>query len=100
LILCRFYRDLYPWEFLCEIVEGATGLKADQAMLQAISTNISNVVRRFNLREGLRREDDRLPGRLHKEALATGRHMDEADLEKMVGDYYRLRGWDEEGRPE
>lgn len=100
LILCRFYRDLYPWEFLCEIVEGATGLKADEAMLKAISANISDVVRQFNLREGLRREDDRLPGRLHKEALKSGHHIGEAELEKMVDDYYRLRGWDEEGRPE
>ncbi|MBW1859781.1 MAG: hypothetical protein JRI70_06825 [Deltaproteobacteria bacterium] len=24
----------------------------------------------------------------------------EAELEKMLSDYYRLRGWDEEGKPE
>ena len=99
LILCRFYRDLYPWETLCEIVQGTTGLKADQATLVAISARISDTVRRFNIQEGLRREHDRLPARLHKEALKTGHHIDEAELDKMLADYYRLRGWDEQGRP-
>ncbi len=99
LILCRFYRDLYPWETLCEIVQGTTGLKADQATLVAISARVSDTVRRFNIQEGLRREHDRLPARLHKEALKTGHHIGEAELDKMLADYYRLRGWDEQGRP-
>ena len=100
LILCRFYRDLYPWESLCEIVRGVTGLKADQAALGAISANVSNIVRQFNIQEGLGQEDDRLPKRLHKEALRSGHHIGEAELQKMLADYYRLRGWDEQGRPE
>jgi aldehyde:ferredoxin oxidoreductase len=100
LILCRFYRDLYPWESLSEIVRGVTGLKADQAALGAISANISNIVRQFNIQEGLGPEDDRLPKRLHKEALRSGHHIGEAELQKMLADYYRLRGWDEQGRPE
>ena len=99
LILCRFYRDLYPWETLCEIVQGTTGLKADQATLVAISARISDTVRRFNIQEGLRREHDKLPARLHKEALKTGHRIDEAEIDKMLADYYRLRGWDEQGRP-
>lgn len=99
LILCRFYRDLYPWETLCEIVQGTTGLMADQATLVAISARVSDTVRRFNIQEGLRREHDRLPARLHKKALKTGHHIGEAELDKMLADYYRLRGWDEQGRP-
>ncbi len=99
LILCRFYRDLYPWEALCEIVRGVTGIEADKATLRAITANISNVVRKFNIQEGLSREDDRLPGRLYKEALKGGHQITEAELERMVTDYYRLRGWDENGCP-
>jgi aldehyde:ferredoxin oxidoreductase len=99
LILCRFYRDLYPWEALCDIVQGLTGIDADITRLKAISANISNTVRTFNIREGLRREDDRLPNRLHKEALKGGKQITEAELERMVADYYRLRGWDEQGTP-
>ena len=99
LILCRFYRDLYPWETLGEIVHSVTGIEADKTTLKAISANISNVVRKFNIQEGLRREDDRLPSRLYKEALKGGQRITEAELERMVTDYYRLRGWDEKGRP-
>lgn len=99
LILCRFFRDLYPWEALCEIVQGLTGIEANTTRLRAISANISNMVRTFNIQEGLRREDDRLPTRLHKEALKSGHQISEAEIEKMVGDYYRLRGWDEQGKP-
>jgi aldehyde:ferredoxin oxidoreductase len=99
LILCRFFRDLYPWESLCEMVQGITGIKADEMTLKEISANISNTVRTFNVREGLKAEDDRLPNRLYREALKGGHRISEAELEKMVSDYYRLRGWDEKGKP-
>ncbi len=99
LILCRFYRDLYPWEVLCKMVQGLTGLEASTNRLKAISANISNMVRTFNIQEGLRPEDDRLPSRIHKEALKSGHQISETELEKMVADYYHLRGWDEHGKP-
>jgi aldehyde:ferredoxin oxidoreductase len=99
LILCRFFRDLYPWETLCEIIQAVTGMEADEEKLKAISASISDTVRSFNLREGLTRDDDRLPGRLYREALKTGHRITEAELEYMRADYYHLRGWDEDGRP-
>lgn len=99
LILCRFFRDLYPWEVLCEVIHGLTGMEADTTRLKAVSANVSNMVRTFNIREGLTREDDRLPSRLHREALKSGHRITEAELDKMVEEYYRLRGWDEQGKP-
>jgi aldehyde:ferredoxin oxidoreductase len=99
LILCRFFRDLYPWEALCETVQGLTGIETSTTRLKAISANISNMVRTFNIQEGLRREDDRLPSRLHKEALKSGHQISEVELETMVTEYYHLRGWDEQGKP-
>ena len=99
LILCRFFRDLYPWEALCETVHGLTGIETSTTKLKAISANISNIVRTFNIQEGLRREDDRLPSRLHKEALKSGHQISEVEIETMVTEYYHLRGWDEQGKP-
>jgi aldehyde:ferredoxin oxidoreductase len=99
LILCRFYGDLYPWEQLCEIIKGLTGIDADHTTLKSIGARIADTVRRFNIREGLKRQDDRLPGRLHKEALRSGHCISEAELQKMVAEYYCLRGWDEQGTP-
>ncbi len=99
LILCRFYRDLYPWESLCEVVEGLTGLRVNTVDLKAISSRISDTIRNFNIQEGLRPEDDRLPERLLKNPLKGGHRITEGELEKMVSEYYHLRGWDDQGYP-
>jgi aldehyde:ferredoxin oxidoreductase len=96
-ILCRFFRDIYPWDRLSRIIEMTTGLKADKAALQKIASEISALTRRFNIREGLKPEDDRLPRRFYNEMLKTGHIVKETDLTAMLKDYYTLRGWDESG---
>ena len=98
-ILCRFYRDLYPWDRLTRIIEMTTGLKADKAALQKIASRISTLTRFFNIREGLKSEDDKLPKRFYKEILQTGHVVNEADFAAMLKEYYTLRGWNENGIP-
>jgi len=99
LILCRFYRDFYPWEELEQIIYSVTGSKTNKKVLKSIASGITNLVRNFNIREGLKLEDDQLPKRLYKESLKTGHKIKQDDLEFMRTDYYRLRGWDQSGRP-
>ncbi len=99
LILCRFYRDLYPWESVCEIVEAVTGMPTSQTSLKSVASRISDTVRRFNIQEGLKPEEDRLPERIHKEALKSGHRITEEDLNIMLEEYYQLRGWDKKGQP-
>jgi aldehyde:ferredoxin oxidoreductase len=98
LILCRFYRDLYPWEQLKEIIHTVTGLDVDQKTLQEKAGAISDIVRRFNLREGMKPEDERLPKSLHRKLEKTGDIITEQELDYMLKDYYSLRGWDESGQ--
>lgn len=98
-VLCRFFRDLYPWEQLSTMVGALTGLPADKEELREIAAAISTTVRRFNIREGLVPADDRLPARLHKKLADSGKVITPEELDTMVADYYRLRGWDEAGRP-
>jgi len=100
MILCRFFRDIYPWERLGQIIEMTTGIKADKAALQKIASELASLTRCFNLREGLKPEDDRLPRRFFKEMLKTGHVANETNLATMLKDYYALRGWDEDGIPE
>jgi aldehyde:ferredoxin oxidoreductase len=99
LVLCRFYRDLYPWEELSQIIGSLTGVAATKENLRKIAADISTLVRRFNLREGMSSEDERLPKQLHKKIEATGQVITEEELNVMLFDYYRLRGWDENGIP-
>ncbi len=100
LILCRFYRDMYPWERLGEIIEMTTGLKQDKAALRKRASEISTLIRFFNIREGLKPEDDNLPKRFYKESLKTGHWIKEEELGTMLQDYYNLRGWHKNGLPE
>jgi len=64
---------------------------------------IWNVERLFNVRAGFTREHDTLPERLFKEAIKTGPSKgeiyDRREFEKLLFEYYRLRGWDENGVP-
>lgn len=99
LILCRFYRDLYPWEAIGEIIALTTGESMSKADLQVLAARVTDSARRFNWREGLRAQDDWLPKRLLSQALPDGRRIESADLRRLVDDYYRLRGWRETGRP-
>jgi aldehyde:ferredoxin oxidoreductase len=97
-ILCRFYRDLYPWEELGRMMTLTTGEGMDKAALQALAARVTDSARRFNLREGLRVTDDWLPKRLLSEALPDGRRITAQDLRTLVDDYYRLRGWSDSGQ--
>jgi aldehyde:ferredoxin oxidoreductase len=94
-VLCRFYRDLYTWEELEKIIYLVTGLALDQNALKKIAAHIADMTREFNIREGFRPEQDRLPKRLHKEALPSGHAISEQEMEIMLKDYYKLRGWDQ-----
>ncbi len=100
LILCRFYRDFYPWEQLKGIIHSVTGIKVDRKALQDKASDISTLIRHFNLREGMKPEDERLPKSLHRELHKTGQVITEEEMEFMLKDYYRLRGWDEKGKPQ
>jgi aldehyde:ferredoxin oxidoreductase len=99
LILCRFYRDLYPWDILSYLIRMTTGLDEKREILEKRASDISDLVRLFNIREGLKPEDDRLPKYLHKELKKTGRTIGEEELKEMILEYYRLHGWNEQGVP-
>ncbi|ACN14526.1 aldehyde-ferredoxin oxidoreductase [Desulforapulum autotrophicum HRM2] len=98
-ILCRFFKDLYPWEELSKVLFLATGLTCNPGDLSTIAAGIKDNTRRFNLREGLTSADDTLPPRLFGHNLEGGGGITQEELEILVSDYYRIRGWDAKGIP-
>jgi len=95
MILCRFFRDLYPWDKLSQIINATMGMKLGKAQLQKIALDITNLAREFNLREGMTSDDDSLPKRYFDDKLEdSGKVVSRADFEKLKSDYYRLKGWD------
>jgi aldehyde:ferredoxin oxidoreductase len=98
LILCRFYRDFYLWDVLGDVIHKVTGLDASETALKEKARAIASQIRRFNLREGMQPEDERLPKALHQALTDTGQVITEDQLEVMLKEYYLLQGWDETGQ--
>ncbi len=59
-----------------------------------------NLERLWNLKAGLTKADDSLPQRLLKEAHRSGPSAGvTVHLDVMLPDYYRQRGWNDDGVP-
>jgi len=100
LIVCRFYRDLYMWDELSEIIEATTGIKMKKMDLKRTASHVIDLTRRFNIREGVTKEDDTLPSRFFDEPLGEEKKvLRRDDFNRMLADYYRLRGWSKAGIP-
>jgi len=68
--------------------------------LGKIGERVWNMEREFNNRAGFTSKDDTLPKRLLTEPAKTGPAKGLVNgLDKMLPEYYKVRGWDTEGRP-
>jgi len=99
-ILCVFYRDMILWPELRQLVKALTGWDYTQPELEEIANRIVTLTKVFNLREGATREQDTLPKRMFREPLNEGRDVITVEeLDFMLDEYYKLRGWDSQRRP-
>jgi aldehyde:ferredoxin oxidoreductase len=79
----------------------ACGPEFSMESLNDIGERIWNLERDFNNRAGFTRKDDDLPKRLKTEPAQTGPAKGlVSGIDKMIPEYYAVRGWDEEGRLE
>jgi len=68
--------------------------------LTEVGERIWNLERQFNVAAGFSAKDDTLPRRLLKEAAKTGPAQGLVNgLDKMLPEYYALRGWGTDGLP-
>jgi len=83
---------------LTKMIKLVTGFDFTADELMRTGERIFNLGRAFDMREGLRRRDDRLPKRF-MEPLQDGSSAGEVimaeDFDNMLDEYYRLRGWDQ-----
>ncbi len=86
-----------------KMLTGVSGVTFTEADMWTLGERLYNITRMFNVREGFSRKDDTLPKRLMnepiKEGLTKGAVISQDDLDFMLGEYYKLRGWDENGVP-
>jgi len=100
LVVCKFSAFALSEEYFARLLSAATGIEFEPQELLTIGERIWNLERLYNLREGFTRRDDTLPRRLLEEPVQEGPAEGQVvELEPMLTEYYRFRGWDEEGRP-
>ncbi|MBI2914971.1 MAG: aldehyde ferredoxin oxidoreductase family protein [Firmicutes bacterium] len=100
LIMCKFTGFALGDEFFARLLSAVTGVDYRSQDIQEVGERIWNLERLFNNREGFGKADDTLPARLLEEGPPDGPTAGRVvDLEPMLQEYYRFRGWDSEGVP-
>lgn len=98
--ICLFTTFAWSLEDIAPQVDGACeGEWTVDSMLEA-GERIWNMERQFNLAAGFTGKDDTLPKRLLKDAAKTGPAKGlVSGLDKMLPEYYEVRGWSADGVP-
>jgi aldehyde:ferredoxin oxidoreductase len=87
-------------EYFARTLSAVTGIEFATGDMIKVGERVYNMERLYNLREGFGRKDDTLPARLLNEAVPEGPSKGwVSKLEPMLKEYYRARGWDENGVP-
>jgi aldehyde:ferredoxin oxidoreductase len=85
---------------LATMLRTATGSAYDVDEFLLAGERIWNLEKLFNQRAGFSKKDDTLPMRLLHDPMPGGPASGmTVPLDGMREEYYRLRGWDQEGRP-
>ena len=99
--VCTFsaFGGLTP-DRLAPMYNACTGENLSLEEWMKAGDRIWNLERLFNNKAGLSRKDDSLPPRMTREPLTNGAVQGQVvELAPMLEEYYRLRGWDEDGNP-
>jgi len=98
LIMCKF--AFLPPGSVAAIFSMVTGWTVRHQELIEAGERSWNVKRAFNIKCGVTAKDDTLPRRLLSEPLRNGGSKGQiVELDKMLPQYYRLRGWTPNGVP-
>ena len=100
-LLCVFPGYGMSLKELWQLVTAATGFDYPRvADLDLLGERVSTLARLFNTREGFSREHDTLPARNLTQPMQSGpAEGHTVALDAMMDEYYRLMGWDNNGKP-
>jgi aldehyde:ferredoxin oxidoreductase len=92
------------FEEYSRLIEFATGFSLSKDDLMNIGERTYTLERMFNNREGFTRNDDDLPKRYYDEKIPDGytpkgKIISKEDFERLLDEYYKLHGWDNQGIP-
>lgn len=99
--VCKFSRGIFLLNF-DEMIDACIGKKMGEDELLIIGERICNLKHIFNIKAGWKKEDCRLPDKIHNpipEGVSKGSYVSKEEEEKMLLDYFNARGWDKNGIP-
>jgi len=103
---CLVICDFVPMslERLAELLNAGAGSNHTGDTLQQIGSKLTNLARKYNLRNGRTYLDDTIPERFFEEVnlggFMKGQKLDRVLYKSLISEYYRLRGWNKEGIPQ
>ncbi|MDH7513379.1 MAG: aldehyde ferredoxin oxidoreductase family protein [Clostridiales bacterium] len=100
--VCRFTGFAFSLDPWARMASGVTGLDFSTAVLEEVANRVAALERLFNIDAGMTAADDTLPERFSREPIVVAgeeRVIPPEAIDRLRSDYYRARGWDEEGRP-
>ena len=100
--MCLFATFAVNLKQITPFLRSVTGLEvySSSEEVMKIGERVNNLVRLFNIREGLTRGLDTLPKRFFNEPLKEGPNRGRiVELDQLMDEYYSVRGWDRDGVP-
>lgn len=100
-VMCDFLAaDL---NLVARLLNAACETDYTEDSVKVVGKRIWTLTRLFNLREGFSKEDDSIPMRVYLDPLPEGnpkgKVVSQQDFQTMLSEYYKLFGWNEQGRP-
>lgn len=98
--ICLFTTFGQSMEQIGPMIRTCTGWDLDDDEIMKIGDRIWTMEKMYNLGEGFTKKDDQLPPRLTQEPVPKGPAKGQVShVPEMLPEYYKLRGYDNEGVP-
>jgi aldehyde:ferredoxin oxidoreductase len=103
LVMCEFafaaWAGGLPRGYVPRLFSAVTGRRAYWKLLNEIGQRIYNMKRSYITELGISKKDDNLPKRFTEILRIRGGISHSANIEPILPEYYKIRGWDERGVP-
>lgn len=98
--VCLFTSFALNPDLYAQYLSAVTGVEMSGEAYLKRGERIWNIERLYNNREGFSRKDDILPERILNEPYNSGKSKNSTvNLQSMLEEYYKVRGWNEQGVP-
>jgi aldehyde:ferredoxin oxidoreductase len=103
--LCIFWTGFWRYNPInlgdhINLISHATGMDIDEIEAMKIARRAGTLLRAYNVMTGIRRKDDRPPEKYFRDPPPQPYfRLDRDKFNKMIDEYYKLRGWNSEGIP-